>query len=156
MVTLCPPLLYTFCDRWLWSPFALYLLVDVGRMVSSATQVSDRLTAAVWDFPPTGIWRSDPQAVGPVRVVVAPTALELHTQRAKAEPASTATFFSLQPPTPNPGLYPPLQTLQLSRGFVCFIIISDFCVRSSPNGHLNIKFIHPSAAVTFVYCWDKL
>lgn len=63
-------------------------------MVSSATQVSDGLTAAVWDLPPTGLWRFDPQAVSPVRVVVAPTALELHTQRAKAEPASTATFLS--------------------------------------------------------------
>lgn len=125
-------------------------------MVSSATQVSDRLTAAVWDFPPTGLWRSDPQAVGPVRVVVAPTALELYTQRAKSEPAGTATFFSLQPPTPSPGLHSPLQTLQLPHGFGFLIIISDFCVKEFSKWPLNIKFIHPSAAVTFVYCWDEL
>lgn len=64
-------------------------------MVSSATQVSDRLTAAVWDFPPIGLRRFDPQAVDPVCVVVAPTALELHTQRAKAEPVA------LQPSSPS-------------------------------------------------------
>lgn len=72
-------------------------------MVSAATQVSYRLTAAVWHFPPIGLWRFDPQAVGPVCVVVASTALELHTHRAKAEPASTVTSSSPQPPTPSPG-----------------------------------------------------
>lgn len=74
-------------------------------MVSSATQVGYCLTAAVWDFPSTGLWRFDPQAVSPVCVVVAPTALELQANRAKAEPASTATSFSLQPPTPSPGIH---------------------------------------------------
>lgn len=56
------------------------LFVDVGRMVPSATQVSYRLTAAVWDFPSTGLGGPDPHAVSPVRVVVAPTALELLLQ----------------------------------------------------------------------------
>lgn len=78
-------------------------------MVSSATQVSYCLTAAVWDFPSTGLWRFDPLAVSPVCVVVAPTALELHAQRAKAEPGSTATSSFLQPPTPSPGLHSLLQ-----------------------------------------------
>lgn len=71
-------------------------------MVPSATQVGYRLTAAVWDFPSTGLGGPDPHAVSPVRVVVAPTALELPAHRAQAEPASTAASSSLQPPHIKP------------------------------------------------------
>lgn len=126
-------LLGKLCGKRLWSPFVLYLLVDVGRMVPSATQVSYCLTAAVRNFPSTGLWRFDPHAVSPVCVVVAPTALELQTQSTKL------SLQTLQLPSPSSlpisssGLHSPLSrdsSNLTSLYFLTAVIISELCFNS--------------------------
>ena len=55
-------------------------LVDVGGVVSEATEGGDGLAAAVWNQPVLGLGRLDVHALQPVPRVVAAAALELHSE----------------------------------------------------------------------------